>query len=106
MSVCRFWWDGSQVYVYKGSQGWECCGCRLSSRWSHGEDEIVDHLREHVEAGHIVPTHAFEAFDAEHPSPETADAARKEWRAAHPQYAWLWNDEEESEVSDDHRGQG
>lgn len=102
MSVCRFWWDGSQVYVYESDRGWVCCGCRISPTrgMEFGDDEaaLVEHLREHVAAGEIVPPHAFAAFDAEHPDPGPAIAARDAWRAEHREkYGFIWERDEPSE---------
>jgi hypothetical protein len=89
MSVCRFWWDGSDVYVYFGSRGWECCGCKLGNDNSFGDDEeaMVAHLDRHVGAGHVVPTYAYEAFGAKHPDEDDAQRAASEWLAANPKYA-------------------
>lgn len=54
MSYARFT-DGD-VYVYAAVGGYvSCCGCLLGDKWDfHSPEEIVAHLREHVEAGHKV----------------------------------------------------
>lgn len=108
MSICRFWWDGSDVYLYYSDRGVECCGCRLSENSQvFDEDDaegVVAHLNAHVTAGHVVPPYAFEEFGALHPSPATAEAARDEWRGENrDKYGFLWEDDEGSEddVPDD-----
>lgn len=55
MSYARFG-ATSDVYVYAHVGGFvECCGCKLGDNWEHhSAAEIVDHLREHVAAGHLV----------------------------------------------------
>jgi hypothetical protein len=101
MSICRFFWDGSDVYLFHHVGGyWCCCGCRLSdtTNWRCGLEEtdtVVDHLDEHVAAGHVVPIHAYEAFDAEHPDPERFRKARDAWRETHEEeYGWMWRAED------------
>lgn len=91
MSVCRFFWGGSQVYIYYSDQGVECCGCCLGDGQSAVFDEdlpqeMVAHLEEHVAAGHVVPEIAFKEFGATHPNPESLRAARKVWEEASPVY--------------------
>lgn len=97
MSICRFFWGGSQVYLYESDRGIECCGCHLNEcDVTFDEDDpeaIVAHLREHVEAGHVVLPYVFEVFGAEHPDPGPALAARDVWREQHPEYAWMWADD-------------
>lgn len=55
MSYARFG-DHSDVYVYADVYGYvACCGCRLGDKWDfHSPAEIVQHLQEHVNAGHLV----------------------------------------------------
>ena len=55
MSYSRF--SNADVYVYADVGGYvACCGCWLGDKWDfHSPAEIVDHLREHVVAGHDVP---------------------------------------------------
>ena len=69
MSLARFGADGSDVYVFemacREDSVFECCGCLL---WKEGDDstsaltaqEMIDHLKKHVEAGHIVPDYTLE----------------------------------------------
>jgi hypothetical protein len=67
MSYARFGWEGSDVYVYLGRGGYECCGCHLDSQgWWYGKstDAIVGHLKDHQAAGHTVPPSAFEEIEA------------------------------------------
>jgi hypothetical protein len=56
MSFARF---GPQcdVYVFAHVGGFvQCCGCQLGDKWDfHSPEAIVEHLKEHVEAGHLVP---------------------------------------------------
>lgn len=60
MSYCRFAWDNSDVYVYEGSYGFECCGCKmLPSFTCDTELEMIEHLIKHLEIGHTVPQYAF-----------------------------------------------
>lgn len=60
MSYCRFAWDNSDVYVYEGERGFECCGCKLHNSFrSNSELGMIVHLVEHLIAGHTVPEYAF-----------------------------------------------
>ena len=77
MSYARFGANGSDVYVYLGIYGLECCGCWLQKReWVEEPDaffggylkaiepivpstfetteEMLAHLEEHRKAGHTV----------------------------------------------------
>lgn len=56
MSYARFS-DFSDVYVFAHVDGYvSCCGCLLSDNWEHhSAQDVVDHLIDHVEAGHRVP---------------------------------------------------
>lgn len=58
MSYARFS-DDSSVYVYADVGGYvACCGCALGDKWDfHSPSEIVEHLQEHVAAGHKVPAY-------------------------------------------------
>jgi hypothetical protein len=63
MAVCRFGWDGSDVYVYYDVNGGICC-CRCSLENGavllfKTEKEMIAHLRVHEAAGHTVPKSAF-----------------------------------------------
>lgn len=62
MSYVRFSSDGSEVYVYSGSTGIVCCGCRLLT---NGDDvvakkpeEMIHHLIQHRIAKQFVPEYA------------------------------------------------
>ena len=61
MSYARFG-ESSNVYVYAHYRGFiECCGCSLSDTWDyHSRQAIVDHMQEHVTAGHMVPAYLLE----------------------------------------------
>lgn len=65
MSYVRF--SEADVYVYLDCGGWiACCACRLSDNWQHAStDAIVAHLHEHVQVGHDVPQHIFDALEAD-----------------------------------------
>jgi hypothetical protein len=58
MSYARFS-TTSSVYVYAHVGGFiECCGCLLGEEWEfHSREDIVEHMRDHVESGHAVPEH-------------------------------------------------
>ena len=61
MSYARFS-ETSDVYVFAHVGGFvQCCGCALGDEWDfHSAAEVVAHLREHEEAGHVVPEHLFD----------------------------------------------
>ena len=69
MSYARFGCDGSDVYVYAGSVGIECCGCALSADETDpapmSHDQAIAHLRLHVAAGQRVPEFVFERLAAD-----------------------------------------
>lgn len=67
MSYARFGWDGSHVYVYCDVNGYlACCGCRLGDKWAfYSTDDMIAHLREHLEAGHTVPDDLIPALQAD-----------------------------------------
>lgn len=76
MSYARFGWDGSDVYVFMHVFGHlECCACVLSenpdyfSFKANSTQEMIDHLKEHQDAKHVVPRDV---------------------------YDWLWEDDEEN----------
>jgi hypothetical protein len=56
MSYARFS-ETSGVYVYAHYAGFiECCGCSLGEEWDfHSCEDVVEHMRDHVAAGHLVP---------------------------------------------------
>jgi hypothetical protein len=70
MSYARFSPD-SDVYVYMSGDGvFTCCGCKLKDydlnpMWDYGGSRILDHLQEHIEAGHKVPQYCIEAIKEE-----------------------------------------
>ena len=46
----------SDVYVFVSVAGLTCCGCFLGDRWDfYSTQQMVDHLEEHIAAGHNVP---------------------------------------------------
>lgn len=69
MSYCRFGYD-SDVYMYPHAGGYiECCLCCLPDRNGvrHAKNlvfdkrsEAIDHLREHIKEGDMVPNYAVE----------------------------------------------
>lgn len=100
MSVCRFFWEGSDVYVFYHVDGYlTCCWCALSDEEygdfrcdPYDDQAMVSHLQEHVEAGHTVPEHAFQHFNAEHPDLNAFHDARDAWRDEHEaKYGWMWD---------------
>jgi len=57
MAYCRFGRD-SDVYVYEGEHGIECCRCRLldvAFFTAAGPAGMMEHLLAHRAAGHRVP---------------------------------------------------
>lgn len=65
MSYCRFGWQGSEVYVYEGSDGIVCCGCQLDTTKSSSfvcetSEEMIAHLGEHRRANQYVPNGVIE----------------------------------------------
>ena len=65
MSLVRFGSNGSDVYVYESDRGLECCGCWLdaeASPYFETADEMIDHLRQHLVAGHHVPSFVFDSL--------------------------------------------
>ena len=65
MSYSRWGCDGSDVYVFAHVDGQiQCCGCPLllddRSFDARSTEAMVDHLAEHVSAGHSVPGHLVE----------------------------------------------
>lgn len=63
MSFARFS-DDSHVYVFENMRlQLECCGCALLGHFaSLTAEELIEHLREHERAGHLVPAHLFDPF--------------------------------------------
>ncbi len=60
MSYCRFAWDGSDVYVYEGSDGLTCCGCHLFPEGfvCAEPEEMIAHLAAHRRVFQFVPERA------------------------------------------------
>lgn len=65
MSYARFGWDGD-VYVFMNVSGWlECCACWLRdpdefSFQAYSTGDMVKHLWEHQNAGHLVDEEVFD----------------------------------------------
>ena len=89
MSYCRFAWNGSDVYVYGGSEGLVCCGCHLfpdTFFTAQTPEDMIAHLAEHKKAGHFVPTYAIDRLWQEiegpnepvTPEPESLTQAREQ----------------------------
>jgi hypothetical protein len=62
MSYARFGWDGSDVYVFMHVGGHlECCMCFLDDHQDEGSfqaggtQSMIDHLKRHELAGHVIP---------------------------------------------------
>lgn len=67
MSYCRFSKD-SDVYMYAHYQGGiDCCACRLEGRSVRLSDVVdaLEHLQQHVDAGHKVPSYAVDQLAEE-----------------------------------------
>ena len=94
MSYCRFAWDGSDVYVYEGENGFNCCGCWLNERGFDCDtpEQMILHLAAHRRAGHFVPFHAVESMwnDIEgarepvRPEPSALTAAKQAMSCSDP----------------------
>lgn len=66
MSYARFGSQGSDVYVYAGTDAYHCCGCALEGREKFPTTrELVEHLRDHQTTGHVVPEDTFAHLKAE-----------------------------------------
>jgi len=69
MSWSRFGLDKSDVYTFPNSDGrYECCGCilvvdekPLGYHLADTAESFLEHLQEHVRAGHRVPDYTFGA---------------------------------------------
>lgn len=54
MAYSRF--GDADVYVYMGKDALCCCACFLDKAWDYYSTQtMVDHLEEHIAAGHWVP---------------------------------------------------
>ena len=70
MSYCRF--ISADAYIFEHVGGyWQCCGCWLSesedgSDWNFPTREaMLEHIAEHREAGHFIPTYVDERLREE-----------------------------------------
>jgi len=67
MSYCRFGED-SDIYFLATGEGFQCCWCGFDK---YGKDifktrlDALNHLVEHIKAGHKVPDYAFERLQQE-----------------------------------------
>lgn len=75
MSYCRFS-EESEVYVYHSVNGrFICCGCCLMEpvgaglvhyERSYGKrEQLIEHLKKHIAAGHKVPARVFDRLEQE-----------------------------------------
>jgi len=59
----------SDVYIFWGAGGLECCGCKIegnySSRVFGGYSGMIKHLKEHIKIGHTVPDHVIPMLEEE-----------------------------------------
>lgn len=69
MSYCRFGERGSDVYVIcTGDNHLECMACCLNSEKTlryTTRKEMINHLKEHMEKGHTVPSFVFKRLECE-----------------------------------------
>ncbi len=76
MSYCRRGWDGSDVYMYWSDGDFVCCsGCEFDDPWIvqlNSMDEVIEHIKKHIRAGHNVPLGLEESIKAENPWMEDA----------------------------------
>lgn len=91
MSYSRF--IDSDVYMFHHvANGILCMLCRLDydadrMGWStNSRQEAIEHLKEHREAGHVVPDHAFEVLRKE--IEEEGDTARPSEEALEDLEGW------------------
>ncbi len=82
MSFSRWGCEGSDVYTFWGEgstqgvmrEGFVCCGCWLGSGDSFvvdTADELIEHLKAHRAAGHVVPDSCFRQVDEARDWPTT-----------------------------------
>jgi len=71
MSYCRMGWDGSDLYMFENTAGHiECSGCRFDDPWIvqlNSMDEVIEHIKKHIRAGHNVPLGLEEDIKQENP---------------------------------------
>lgn len=71
MSYAR-WGEDSKVYVYASCGGGiECCGCWLDEDGNsvnfQTSGDMIAHLDEHREKGHLVPNYTYEEIRSDYP---------------------------------------
>lgn len=67
MSYSR-WGPNSDVYVFGVEHGIECCNCNINGFGSvvvRGPADMLEHLADHIIAGHKVPADAIAELEAE-----------------------------------------
>lgn len=65
MSYCRYGEGDSDVYVIRTFDGSLYCYCSGKGQQQRSEQGMIDHLREHVARGDMVPDRAFVRLTAE-----------------------------------------
>lgn len=67
MSYARFGCNHSNVYIFLSHRGLECCGCplRVKPECFKSTRSMVNHLVDHMFAGHVVPEHVIHQLIAE-----------------------------------------
>jgi hypothetical protein len=69
MAICRFS-PQSDVFITVEDNGRiECCACKLNDRGTYStplRNEMLHHLKEHLAAGHKVPSQAFVDLSTTH----------------------------------------
>lgn len=77
MSYARFGWDDSDVYVYSTDINKKpyiaCAACYFGddlepSYYAESTLEMLDHLKAHQKAGHLVPENVFDALITDDPT--------------------------------------
>lgn len=74
MSYCR-WGEGSNLYIFgttvHGQDVIECCGClltdtvELDAYYANNAYDMLNHVFEHIKAGHRVPDYTLERLVVE-----------------------------------------
>ena len=84
MSYAR-WGTDSDIYLFAHAGGFvQCCGCFLLIGWEskdlHSSEEVVAHMQEHVDNGHLVPADLLDPtlYDPTDFEPYTAVSGRKD----------------------------
>ena len=67
MSYCRFTRGVSDLYIINTSYGViQCLGCPLHGSVSiETRTEMIAHVKEHIEAGHLVPPYVLQRLERE-----------------------------------------